>query len=81
MTHRVPHELYIAVAAVRSIAGLPVVAATDPAAIAASHDPKVQRLAAAVQRQTDHTCSLSPEQIEKLRGFLPYPHDDSSAAA
>lgn len=35
---------------------------------------KVARLAAAIRREVDAAPPLSAEQIEQLRGLLPYPH-------
>lgn len=52
-------------AAIRAAQGLPPVAMTDPVAIAAGHDPRAQRLAAAIKREVDRSPPLSGEQIEQ----------------
>jgi hypothetical protein len=72
--------MYATVAAIRTVRGLPPVAKTDPAAIAISLDPRAQRLAAAIKREVDHSPPLSADQIEKLRGLLPYPTPADTAA-
>src|ERR1700716_1587000 len=72
-------DMYCAVAAVRAVAGLPPVPATDPAAIAATCDPKIQRLPAAIKREVDRSPTLRPDQTEKLRGLLPYPYADDDS--
>jgi hypothetical protein len=74
-------EMYATVAAIRAVRGLPPVAKTDPAAIAISVDPRAQRLAAAIKREVDRSPPLSPDQIEELRGLLPYPYPAVTTAA
>lgn len=77
-------EMYSTVAAIRAVRGLPPVAKTDPAAIAISVDPRAQRLAAAIKQEVDRSpplsAALSADQIEKLRGLLPYPYPADTAA-
>lgn len=77
-------EMYATVAAIRAVRGLPPVAKTDPAALRL--DARAQRLAAAIKREVDRSpplsAALSADQIEKLRGLLPYPTPaDSTTAA
>jgi hypothetical protein len=67
-------ELRAYVAATRAAQGLPQAAMTDPAAVTLSRDPRIQRLTAAIKREVDRSPRLSPEQIERLRGLLPFPH-------
>jgi hypothetical protein len=74
-------EMYAYVAATRAVRGLPPIAKTDPAAIALSLDPHAQRLAAAIKKEVDRSPPLSPDQIEELRGLLPYPTPADSTAA
>lgn len=42
---------------------------------------KAEQLAAWIKREVDRSPPLSPDQIEKLRGLLPYPYPADSAAA
>lgn len=58
-------ELYAAVSAVRAVEGLPAVAASDPAVIAATRDPKVLRVVAAIKRYVDdRSRPSSPDEEE-----------------
>jgi hypothetical protein len=68
-------------AAVRAARGLPPLHGTDPAVIALSRDSCTQRIAAAIICNVDRGPPLSADQIEKLRGLLPYPDDNSTRAA
>jgi hypothetical protein len=78
----VADEVYCIVAAQRIVRGSPVLPKTDPAVIAAAQDPEVQRRAAVIKHKVAQMPALSAEQIEKLRGLLPYPYPaaDSTAA-
>lgn len=43
---------------------------------------RAERLAAAIQREVANAPPLSPDQVEQLRGLLPYPYaPDTTAAA
>lgn len=74
-------ELYACVAATRAAQGLPPVALTDPVAVALGRDPGIQRLAAVIKREVAARPPLSAEQIEQLRGLLPYPHPSGDREA
>jgi hypothetical protein len=71
-------EMYATVAAIRAVRGLPPVAKTDPAALRL--DASAQRLAAAIKREVDRSPPFSADQIEELRGLLPYPTPADTAA-
>jgi hypothetical protein len=44
-------------------------------------DHRTGRMAAAIKREVDRASPLSAEQIETLRGLLPYPRADDSFTA
>lgn len=46
----------------------------DPETAEAARDYRAQRLADAIERAVAAAPPLTPEQIEQLRGLLPYPH-------
>ncbi|MGH3963630.1 MAG: hypothetical protein ACRDRY_10305 [Pseudonocardiaceae bacterium] len=46
-----------------------------------SDDPEAQRLAAWIKREVDRAPPLSPEQIEVLRGLLPFPGSGSDSSS
>lgn len=42
---------------------------------------RAEQLAAWIKREVDRAPPLSPDQIEQLRGLLPYPYPAGSTAA
>jgi hypothetical protein len=44
-------------------------------------DSRAERLAAWIKREVDRAPPVSPDQIEQLRGLLPYPYAADSTAA
>lgn len=53
----------------------------DPDLDEARRDFRAERLAAAIQREVDRSPPLSAEQIEQLRGLLPFPGDREAVAS